>query len=108
MLIKQSSSQFEQLQALCKRYFYAYSFDIKSGRTCGFEHKQWGPDWNHDVSPFETELDEIIGQLNSVLHKSFREDYEYRISDQAISETLDSSDLMFFMDGSESYALNAA
>lgn len=98
----------EQLQALCKSYFYAYSFDIKSGRTCGFEHKQWGADWNHDVSPFESAIDEILKQLNQVLLKSFREEYEYRISDDAISATLIANELMFFENGSESYALNAA
>lgn len=98
----------EQLQALCKRYFYAYSFDIKSGSTCGFEHKQWGADWNHDVSPFESAIDEIMQELNQVLLTSFKDEYEHRTSDENIAEALIANERMFFENGSEYYALNAA
>lgn len=98
----------EELQALCKRYFYAYSFDIKSGRTCGFEHKQWGADWQHDVSPFESAIDEVMKKLNDVLLASFKEDYEHLTSDEAVIESITSNEMMFFENGSSHYTLNAA
>lgn len=98
----------EELQALCKRYFYAYSFDIKSGRTCGFEHKKWGADWQHDVSPFESAIDEVMKKLNDVLLASFKEDYEHLTSDEAVIESITSNEMMFFENGSSHYTLNAA
>lgn len=91
----------EQLQDICKRYFYGYSFSVKNARTCDFEHKTWGGDWQHNIAPFEAEIDSFMYDLNRMIYESYRDEYEALRSDENIKELLLDEEYLFFEDGTD-------
>ena len=91
----------EQLQAICKRYFYGYSFSVVNGRTCDIEHKRLGTDWQHDISAFESEIDDFMDDLNSMLYNAYRDEYEILSSDENVKAYLIEEDHQFFADGTD-------
>lgn len=91
----------ERLQEICKRYFYCYSFNLSNGRTCDFEHKRLGTDWQHDISPFESEIDDFMDDLNSMLYNAYRDEYETLTSDENVKSILIETEHQFFADGTD-------
>ena len=100
----------ERLQDICKRYFYGYSFSLSNGRTCDFEHKRLGSDWHHDISPFESEIDDFMSDLNSMLYNAYRDENDALTSDENVKQYLIDEEYKFFADGSNKYTVysNAA
>lgn len=98
---KEAHKMAEQLHKICKNYFYCYSFNLSNGRTCDFEHKRLGNDWSHDISPFESEIDNFMSDLNSMLYGKYREEHEILTSDENIKAYLIEEDHQFFADGTD-------
>lgn len=100
----------EQLLNICKQYFFGYSFSLNNGRTCNFEHKRLGADWQHDIGPFEDKIDDFMTDLNNLLYQSYRDEYESLTSDSAVKNSLIELDYKFFADGSDKQTIysNAA